>query len=308
MTTTGAKFFDRTAKVIRVLTVPPIGALTLVSSLYFKRNEDFGSRLAYLLAVLFLSVFPTLAYPLQPILPPFRGRGREGQRSLAILMSVIGYFLGIVFVCFTHASSMLLTVYIVYVVSGVGIALFSKGLHIAASGHACAVAGPVAGMTYFLGPRALLIGVPVFLLVCWSSLRLKRHTLVQFLLGGAIFRDFDGIIYGLIIDYIYAIVTDKIMYGMNAGKLALVVTDRGKETADRIDELVGRGTTIIEAKGGFRLDRRDVVMCACSTKEMLTVERAVKDVDAGAFTVILESNEVLGEGFKNFRVAEKAEE
>ena len=112
---------------------------------------------------------------------------------------------------------------------------------------------------------------------------------------------------GLIIDYIYAIVTDKIMYGMNAGKLALVVTDRGKETADRIDELVGRGTTIIEARGGYRLDHRDVVMCACSTKEMLTVERAVKDVDADAFTVILESNEVLGEGFKNFRVAEKAE-
>ncbi len=130
---------------------------------------------------------------------------------------------------------------------------------------------------------------------------------VIILLGGIIFRDFDGVIYGLIIDYIYAIVTDRIMYGMNAGKLALVVTDRGKETADRIDELVGRGTTIIEARGGYRLDHRDVVMCACSTKEMLTVERAVKDVDANAFTVILESNEVLGEGFKSFRVAEKVE-
>ena len=127
------------------------------------------------------------------------------------------------------------------------------------------------------------------------------------LLGGIIFRDFDGVIYGLMIDYLYAIVTDRIMYGMNAGKLALVVTDRGKETADRIDELVGRGTTIIEAKGGFREDHRDVVMCACSTKEMITVERAVKAVDPGAFTVILESNEVLGEGFKNFRVAEKKE-
>ena len=130
---------------------------------------------------------------------------------------------------------------------------------------------------------------------------------VIILLGGIIFRDFDEVIYGLIIDYIYAIVTDRIMYGMNAGKLALVVTDRGKETADRIDELVGRDTTIIEARGGYRLDHRDVVMCACSTKEMLTVERAVKDVDANAFTVILESNEVLGEGFKNFRVAEKVE-
>ena len=127
-------------------------------------------------------------------------------------------------------------------------------------------------------------------------------------LGGVIFRDFDGVIYGLIIDYIYAIVTDKIMYGMNAGKLALVVTDYGKAAADKIDELCGRGTTIIEAKGGYRGDHRDVVMCACSTKEMLTVERAVKLIDPNAFTVILESNEVLGEGFKSFRVAQKAEE
>ena len=126
-------------------------------------------------------------------------------------------------------------------------------------------------------------------------------------LGGLIFRDFDGVICGLIIDYIYAIVTDKIMYGMNAGKLALVVTDYGKAAADRIDELCGRGATIIEAKGAYRGDHRDVVMCACSTKEMLTVERAVKEVDPMAFTVILESNEVLGEGFKSFRVAEKAE-
>ena len=127
-------------------------------------------------------------------------------------------------------------------------------------------------------------------------------------LGGLIFKDFDGVIYGLIIDYIYAIVTDKLMYGMNAGKLALVVTDYGKAAADKIDELCGRGTTIIEARGGYRGDHRDVVMCACSTKEMLTVERAVRLIDPNAFTVILESNEVLGEGFKSFRVAQKQED
>ena len=126
-------------------------------------------------------------------------------------------------------------------------------------------------------------------------------------LGGLIFRDFDGVICGLIIDYIFAIVTDKIMYGMNAGKLALIVTDHGKATADMIDRLCGRGATIIQAKGGYREEHRDVVMCACSTKEMLTVEQAVKAVDPNAFTVILESNEVLGEGFKTFRVAEKQE-
>ena len=127
-------------------------------------------------------------------------------------------------------------------------------------------------------------------------------------IGGLIFRDFDGVIYGLIIDYIYAIVTDRIMYGMNAGKLALVVTDYGKTMADKIDELCGRGTTIIRAQGGYKLDNRDVVLCACSVKEMVSVEKAIKLIDPRAFTVVLDSSEVLGEGFRSFRVAEKKED
>ena len=127
-------------------------------------------------------------------------------------------------------------------------------------------------------------------------------------LGGVLFRDFNGVIYGLIIDYIYALVTDKLMYGMNAGKLAMVVTVRGKLVADKIDEICHRGTTILQARGGYRGDQREMVLCACSNKDMIGVERAVKTVDANAFTVILDSNSVLGEGFRRFRVAEKIEE
>lgn len=108
----------------------------------------------------------------------------------------------------------------------------------------------------------------------------------------------------MIINYIFAIAVDKVMYGINAGKLTLIVTDKGPEIAKKIDDTCGRGTTIIKAKGGYQQDHRDVVMCACSTKEMYMVEKAVKKVDPVAFTIIMESNEVLGEGFKNTRVAE----
>ena len=127
------------------------------------------------------------------------------------------------------------------------------------------------------------------------------------LLGGILFRDFDGVVYGLMIDYIYAEVTNKILYGMNAGKMALVITSLGREVSDRIGEMSQRGTTILHAQGGYRGDPRDVVMCACSNKDMIRVERAVKAVDPRAFTVILESNEVLGEGFRTIRVAERAD-
>lgn len=122
--------------------------------------------------------------------------------------------------------------------------------------------------------------------------------------GGLIFRDFDGMVYGMIIDYVYAIMTDKIIYGMNSGKLALIVTDFSREVTKRIDEVCGRGTTIISARGGYKEDKRDIVLCACSTKDMISVESAVRDIDANAFSVVLESSEVLGNGFRMLRVAE----
>lgn len=128
--------------------------------------------------------------------------------------------------------------------------------------------------------------------------------LVVVLFAGILFKDFDGIIYVLIINYLYAIIADKLIYGMNSGKMAMIITQHSDVVARKIDETTERGTTIIPAVGGYTGDRRDVVLCACATKEMIFIEDAVKEVDPQAFTVILESNEVIGNGFRSLRVAE----
>lgn len=128
--------------------------------------------------------------------------------------------------------------------------------------------------------------------------------MVIILVGGFLFRDVDGIIYGMIVNYLLAIVVDKVMYGMNAGKVALIVTDRGKAVCDAIDSACQRGTTILEAKGGYKEDPRQVVMCACSTKEMYAVQRTAKETDPAAFVIIMESNEVHGEGFHMMQIGE----
>ena len=126
-------------------------------------------------------------------------------------------------------------------------------------------------------------------------------------IGGVIFRDIDGVIYGMIISYIFALVVDKMMYGLNAGKLTLIVTGKGAQVAKAIDQSCGRGATILKAKGGYQLEDREVVFCACSSREMYLVEKAVKKEDPASFMVVLESNEVLGEGFSITRVAEPRE-
>ena len=122
------------------------------------------------------------------------------------------------------------------------------------------------------------------------------------LIGGILFKDVDGIIYGMIVNYIFAIVTDKIMYGMNSGKMTLIVTEHGEKICQVIDDVSQRGSTILHGQGGYQGDKKQVVMCACSNKEMFTVQQAVKEVDPLSFMIILESNEVHGEGFKMVQI------
>ena len=125
------------------------------------------------------------------------------------------------------------------------------------------------------------------------------------LIGGILFGDIDGVIYGLIVSFLFSTVIDKMMYGINAGKLTLIVTDHGKMICDLIDEITARGSTILEGQGGFQGAKKQVVMCACSNKEMYQIQTAIREADPASFMIILESNEVHGEGFHMLQIGEK---
>ena len=79
--------------------------------------------------------------------------------------------------------------------------------------------------------------------------------------------------------------------------MTLIVTTKGQEVADKIDEYSGRDHTA-ERQGKLFRHRKRGCQCACSNKQMYAIRKMVKEVDPSAFTVIMESNEVVGEGFK----------
>lgn len=124
-------------------------------------------------------------------------------------------------------------------------------------------------------------------------------------LGGIILKDMDGIIYGMIVNYLFAFMVDKLLYGVNAGKMALIVTCRGRKICQLIDDCCGRGSTIINAQGGYRGAHRQVVICAMNNREMYAVQQAVKKEDPEAFLIVLESSEVHGLGFHMVQIGEK---
>ena len=123
------------------------------------------------------------------------------------------------------------------------------------------------------------------------------------LLAGLIFGDIDGIVYGMIINFLLANVVDRVILGMNSGKVALIVTEHGRMLCEVIDRCSLRGSTILKAAGGYQGDKKDVVLVAGTNKDMYQIQKAVKAADPASFVIILESNEVHGEGFRMTKVA-----
>ncbi len=123
------------------------------------------------------------------------------------------------------------------------------------------------------------------------------------LTGGMIFKDLDGIVYGMIINLLFAVVVDKVILGMNAGMVALIVTEQGKMVTEEVDRCCMRGSTILKATGGYQYDRKDVVMVAGSNKDIYQVQKRIREVEPKAFMIIMDSHDVHGEGFRITRVA-----
>jgi len=175
---------NKVYKIIRVATVPPIMASALFIILGAYRTLGFVDTL---LGILFLGILPILSYPLQPFIPHYKDKGREGQRNLAIVFSVAGYILGCVLALIFEAPlNTVVFIYLDYLISGVLIAVFNKLFHLKASGHACGIVGPVAMLVYWGLYIPAAVGAVLTVFVFISSIKMKRHTFLQLLGGSAI--------------------------------------------------------------------------------------------------------------------------
>lgn len=117
------------------------------------------------------------------------------------------------------------------------------------------------------------------------------------LLGWPVFGNIDAVLYGLATAFVSTIVLDKILYGVGAGKLIIIITNEGQQLADRIGEMTDRGSTIIRARGTYTQADRQVLLCACSKSQTYSITAAAHQVDPGAFIMVTETSEVYGEGF-----------
>ncbi len=177
---------DRTAKIIRFLTVPPL-VVAAVMTLLFCFESVFPTPLDFALTLFFLAIVPVLAYPLQQLVPAWRAGGQKMQRKLAFILTPIGYVGAVIASVARNAIPNLLYISVVYLSSVVVLLLVNKLTPWHASGHGCSIAGPIVLLCCFLAsPAVILPAVALYGLCFWASLHLKRHTVSEFLLGSVI--------------------------------------------------------------------------------------------------------------------------
>lgn len=174
---------EKLAKAVRVISIPPVMICGLLLILFFARRGLFGGTEQLLWSLLFLMVIPVLAYPVSYVIPSLREKGREGQRSLAFLFTLAGYTGGAAYAFASGVGDGLLLIFLTYFLSVLILILLQKGFHQRASGHACSMTGPLILLSYFIGWWCVLPCAAVFAVIIWASLKLRRHTPKELILG-----------------------------------------------------------------------------------------------------------------------------
>lgn len=138
---------------------------------------------------------------------------------------------------------------------------------------------------------------------------LPHYTLAQILqvLDAAVVLVGAGIfgvtyaLYALIAIYAVSKVSDGIIEGMKYSKVAYIISDKSEEIAAAILKELERGVTALDARGMYSGNRKDVLFCVVSRKEIAQLKELVVGHDAQAFVIVSDAREVLGEGFIEYR-------
>ena len=104
-------------------------------------------------------------------------------------------------------------------------------------------------------------------------------------------------LYAIVAIFITSKVSDALMEGMKYSKAAFIITDCYKEIADAIMTQLDRGLTGLDATGLYSGDKKTVLYCVVSKKEIVELKDIVAKIDPKAFVIVTDAREVFGEGF-----------
>ncbi|WP_337020368.1 YitT family protein, partial [Oceanobacillus massiliensis] len=103
--------------------------------------------------------------------------------------------------------------------------------------------------------------------------------------------------YTLVAVYLGARVIDFIQEGAYSAKGATIISNKSSEIAEKILTSMDRGVTVLDGRGSFSGEKRDVLYCVVARNEIVRLKSIINSVDPHAFVAVTTAHDVMGEGF-----------
>lgn len=116
---------------------------------------------------------------------------------------------------------------------------------------------------------------------------------------GIVFKDLNLIIWGYLNLFITTKIVDLTAEGLPYVKGAYIISDFEESIKGRILNELDRGLTVFLAQGGYSNKAQNVLFCAINRNQITQLRRIVKEEDKNAFVLLVDVNDVLGNGFKS---------
>ena len=113
----------------------------------------------------------------------------------------------------------------------------------------------------------------------------------------AIFLGLSQGLYAVIALALIAKVIDLVQEGLNSAKALFIISDHSDEISRRILKEMDRGVTLLDGKGAYTGNEKNVILCVVSRLQITQIKGLINEIDPAAFVLVADVREVMGEGF-----------
>ena len=116
-------------------------------------------------------------------------------------------------------------------------------------------------------------------------------------LSVTVFGKLQSGLYAVVLIFVSSRVTDAVVYGRDHGRMLFILTAEERAVEDVILNELGRGVTLLRARGGYTNISRNAIVCALRPSEVHPLRARIRALDPDAFTIVLSTEQTFGNGF-----------
>ena len=155
-------------------------------------------------------------------------------------------------------------------------------------------------------------GVDILVFIIHKYTRIKQSILsfaidgTIILIGFFVLENMMASMIGIISAFISAVMIEYIFVGRSRKLTALIISkDHSEEINHYIQNEMERGSTLLDIMGGYKRHHYEMIMVTFDRKEYANLVAKVAQIDKKAFLTVIQTNEVLGEGFSAFHTRKR---